>query len=139
MPLAALSLAVVGAQYPNDDKKAPTRLFAIGLCRPGDPVQLIPEPKNKHDDQAISVWNADHMQMGYITAERAPLIHKMMREGREVAAIFQVAVENGAWIRVAFDGETPVIPEQRAAPAPVPSESVAAEPDWYPDEIYPDD
>jgi hypothetical protein len=137
--LFSLSLAVVGSQYPNEDKKAPTRLFAIGLCRPGDTVQLVPEPKNKHDDQAIMVWNADGMMMGYISAERAPLIHKMLREGREVTAIFQVAVENGAWIRAAFDGEEPSLPEPREPARSPESRAAFVEPDFYPDDTYPDD
>lgn len=135
MAATSLSLAVVGAQYPNADKKAPTRLFAIGLCRPGDPVALILEPKNPHDSNAVMVLNGEGMQMGYLTAERAPWIGEMIREGREVAAIFQAATENGAWIRVAFDGEVPTLPEQK----PAPESQEQGEQDWWPDEEWPDE
>ncbi len=137
MPLSALSLAIVGAQYPNTDKKAPTRLFAIGLCRPGDPVELVPEPKNPADPNAVAVFNSAGMMMGYLTAERAPWIGKLIREGREVAAIFQAAVDNGAWIRAAFDGEQPNLPAQRLPAEPATEQ--ADDSGWYPDEIYPDD
>ena len=49
-----------------------------------------------------------------------------------MSAVFQCQAEFGARIRVAFDGEEPVLP-------PAPAEGRDAEPDWYPDEIYPDD
>lgn len=49
MSLAALSLAVVGADYPNKGKM-PGRRFEIALCAPGDPVELRSDPENrKHE------------------------------------------------------------------------------------------
>jgi hypothetical protein len=130
MPLE-LSLAVVGAQHANADKRAPTRRFAIDLCRPGDPIELRPEPKNPKDEYAVAVHNREGMQMGYLTAERAPWIGAMIRQGREIACIFQEGTQHGAVIRVAFDGAVPVLPPPREPPA--------EEPDFYPDEIYPDE
>ena len=132
MPLSALSLAVVGVIHPN--AKGPTRRFAIDLCRPGDPVQLIPEPKNPADQNAIMILNGDGMQMGYVPADKTWLIHRAWRDAREVNAVFQGAVEAGAWIRVAFD-EEPTLPPQSFPRAPKPAE----EPDFYPDEIFPDE
>jgi hypothetical protein len=71
------------------------------------------------------------MQMGYLTAERAPWIGGMIRNGREIACIFQESTQHGAVIRVAFDGAVPVLPAPRRAQA--------EEPDFYPDETYPDE
>jgi hypothetical protein len=124
-----LSLTVVGVQHPN--KRGPTRHFAIALCRPGDPVELRREPKNPKDENAVAVFNATGIQMGYLSAERAPWIGGMLLKNRVITAVFQATAGYGAVIRVAFDGEKPELPPVR--------ESVGDDPDFYPDDIYPDD
>lgn len=68
--------------------------------------------------------------MGYISAERAPRIGQLMHQ-HTITAIFQEATRYGAVIRVAFDDDVPVLPPSKPR-AP-------AEPDFYPDEIWPDD
>lgn len=123
-----LSLAVVGAQHPN--LRGPTRQFAIALCKPGDPVELRREPKNPADPHAVAVFNREGMQMGYLTAERAPWIGGMIGRGREMIAIFQSSTEHGAAIRLAFDGAVPVLPIMRDRPS--------ADPDFWPDEEWPE-
>lgn len=129
LPRASLSLAVVGVQYPN--KRGPTRHFAIALCRPSDRVELRREPNNPADENAVAVFNATGIQMGYLTAERAPWIGAMLKKRRSIAAIFQASTQDGALIRVAFDGAVPTLPVLR--------ESAGDDPDLYPDEIYPDE
>ncbi|AHE56037.1 HIRAN domain-containing protein [Sphingomonas sanxanigenens] len=111
-----LSLAVVGAQYPN--KRGPTRAFGIAMCRPGDPIELRPEPKNPADERAVAVFTADNIQIGYITAERAPYIGGIIKAGREVRTIFQAPTQWGAIVRCAFDGASPSLPARRPAAAP---------------------
>lgn len=123
-----MSLAVVGARYPNRDKS--NRQFEAMTCRPGDPVELRPEPKNKHDENAIAVFSERGVQLGYLTAERAPRIGQLIRQGREVSAIFQAATPFGAWLRVAFDGENPVLPPDRTVPP------IEPEGGWFPDEVW---
>lgn len=131
MPITALSLAVVGADYPN--RRGPGRRFEIAMCRPGDPVQLVPEPKNPADPRAVKVVSERGVQMGYLTAERCGWIGGMIRDGREIQAVFQRATKAGAIIRVAFDSEEPVLPAER------PSESVHDDSGFWPDYIPPDD
>lgn len=109
MPLSALSLAVVGADYPN--KRGPGRRFELNICRPGEKVELIPEPKNPADPRAVAVFSARGIQLGYLTAERCGWIGSMLTQGRELRAIFQAQTSFGAWIRVAFDGAEPALPE----------------------------
>jgi hypothetical protein len=116
----------VGADYPN--KRGPARRFEIALCKPGEKIVLRPEPKNAADPFAIAVFSARDVQLGYLTAEKAPRIGRLLREA-EVAAVFQAATTFGAWIRIAFDGTTLDLPRQ------LPPES---DPDWWPDEIPPD-
>lgn len=130
--MRALSLAIVGADYPN--KRGPTRRFEIELSKPGERVQLIPEPKNPADPRAIAVFSERGVQLGYLTAERVSLIHKAVRDGFEPRAIFQKKASYGAVIRVAFD-EEPTLPEDSAGdpwPPPEPDE-------FWPDYIPPDE
>lgn len=135
--MPAMSLAVVGAPFPNADGS--DRRFEILLCAPGEAVVLRPEPKNRHDEHAVAVFSCRDVQIGYITAERAPRISRLLRDGRELQAVFQQAADFGAWIRVAFDGEAPVVGDGsgretvRAEPAQEPEQ------DFYPDEVWPDE
>ena len=126
--MRGLSLAVVGAAHPN--KRGPTRVFGIGLCRPGDPIELRREPKNPKDEYAVAVF-AGGIQVGYLQAERAPWIGAMISNGREIEAVFQEPAQYGCVIRVAFDGAVMELPTPR--PKPV------ADDDFYPDEIYSDE
>lgn len=131
-----LSLAVVGADHPN--KKGPTRRFEIAMCVPGERIDLIPEPKNPVDPQAIAVFSERGIQIGYIRAERCQLVHTYMRRDG-VNAIFQQAERWGATIRISIDGKEPELPDiedTRAYDWPPPGSEDA---DWWPDEIYPDE
>lgn len=109
--MKTLSLAVVGADHPN--KRGPTRRFEIAMCAPGEPVELRPEPNNPADPQAVAVFSVRGVQLGYLTAERAPWIGAMIRNGRELMTIFQARTPYGALVRVAFDGAEPELPPIR--------------------------
>lgn len=124
MPVTTLTLAVVGADYPN--RRGPARRFAIGLCRPGDPVQLVPEPNNPADPRAVQVQSPEGIVMGYVSAERCGWVGGMIAAGRQVRAIFQEQTAYGALVRVTLDGSEPVLPQRRESPNQAP--------DWWPDE-----
>ncbi len=130
-PLASITLAVVGAPFPNPDGS--NRHFEIRLCRPGDPVELRPEPSNKKDPRAVAVYSSRGVQIGYLSAERCGRIGAIIRSGREVQAIFQAESHFGAYVRVAFDGEEPVATPPRDEPPAEPESG------WFPDEVWPDD
>lgn len=132
MSLKPFSLAVVGTDHPN--KRGPTRRFELQLCRPGEPIELRREPRNPADPRAVAVYSCRGIQIGYIPAERAQWIGSMIDYGRELRAVFQMRTGYGAAIRVAFDGDEPTI-EGLPTEAPKP----AREPEFYPDEIYPDE
>lgn len=140
MKLPALSLAVVGADYDNEDKARSNRRFEIALCRPGDRVELVPEPKNKADRNAVAVFSERGIQIGYITAERCGRIGALIRDKRQLRAVFQQAAPYGCVIRVAFDGEEPVV-DINAKPIPRrPEIAEGADPDFefQPDPEWPD-
>jgi hypothetical protein len=132
-----MSLAVVGAQF--DNKRGPTRIFEINLCRPGEPIELRPEPSNPADPRAVAVYSCRGVQMGYLSAERCGRIGALICEGRELQAVFQEQTHYGAVIRVAFDGEVPAVSlEDKPRPA-IRTGRQRLEPDFYPDEVWPDD
>ncbi|MYL97058.1 hypothetical protein GR702_04630 [Novosphingobium sp. FGD1] len=110
MRLQALSLAIVGADYPNKGKM-PGRRFEIALCAPGDPLELRPEPENPADEHAIAVYSERGVQIGYVSSQRAVRIAQLIRQGHSPIAIFQEVAPYGAVARVSFDGEAPTLPE----------------------------
>ncbi|WJM28580.1 HIRAN domain-containing protein [Novosphingobium resinovorum] len=134
--IPAMSLAVVGAPHPNADGS--NRQFEILLCEPGEPVRLVPEPKNKHDRHAIAVLSVRDVQLGYISAERAPRVGGLLGAA-DVQAVFQRKADFGAWIRVSFDGEIPKLTNSMLVEAEEIFDEPVSEPDFYPDEIWPDD
>ncbi len=58
------------------------------MCAPGDLVELRLEPKNTFDENAVAGWSDRGKQLGYVSAERAPLIGKRMKED-DATAVFQ--------------------------------------------------
>lgn len=137
MALPATSFAVVGGAHKNAD--GTDRMAEIYQCEPGELVNLYPEPENPHDRHAIAVFSCRGVQIGYISAERAPRLGSLLAS-REVQAVFQRATSFGAYLRAAFDGEVPVLTdamlEDHDEPKAAPGHS---EPDFYPDEVWPED
>ncbi|ALH82931.1 HIRAN domain-containing protein [Sphingopyxis macrogoltabida] len=127
---AQITLPIVGTRFPNKDPKEPTRQFALELCEPGEEVTLRLDPANKHDEHAIEVRNSRDMMMGYIPANRAVYVGMQIRRS-SAAAIFQGRTERGGFIRIAFDGDKPVLPKD-------PADQSTAD-DFQPDPEYPDD
>lgn len=125
-----LSLAVVGIDYPNADKS--NRRMELLYCRPGDPMELRPEPKNEHDPHAIAVFSQRGIQVGYLTAERAPWIGARMGEGFE--AVFQDLDTTAAYIRVRFGGGSPILPASRSDQFADAPDGDGDHQDFYPDE-----
>lgn len=126
-----LSLAVVGAAHPNADGS--DRRFEILLCAPGEPVELRPEPTNRADPNAIAVFSSRNVQIGYLTAERAPWIGSKLASGVDIRAVFQSKTDYGALIRANLEGADPILPHPESSRPP------ADESDFWPDYIPPDD
>lgn len=110
-----LTLAVVGIDFPNADGS--NRRSEAMMTLPGESVELVPEPKNKHDSNAIAVISPRGVQLGYVNAERAPYIGSRMSRGEDVEAIFQGMDGGSAYIRVRFGGGAPTLPPASASPA----------------------
>ncbi len=130
-----LSIAVVGADFPN--KRGPARRFEIALCKPGERIELRPEPRNPADPRAVAVFSARGIQIGYVPAERAALVGAALREGR-MMAIFQSASQWGATVRASLDGSEPTLPAVNDSCAEVWPPPGSDDADWWPDEEWPD-
>jgi hypothetical protein len=108
-----LTTSIVGIDFPNEDKSKSNRRMECMLCAPGDAVELRLEPTNPYDENAVAIFSERGTQLGYVSAERAPLIGKRMKEG-ETIAVFQAMHGSGAYIGIRFGGGVPTLP------APVP-------------------
>ena len=138
------SLDVVGADHPN--KGGGNRRFEILICEPGETIRLVPEPTNPADPNAVAVYSAREVQIGYLRADRAPYIASRLRLGQDVRAIFHDKRPWGATIRLNLDGATPALPPpsppaEEAQPRAVRAadEYVDPDPGFYPDEMPPDE
>jgi hypothetical protein len=133
-----LTLAVVGIDFPNADGS--NRLSEALMTLPGEPIELVPEPRNKHDSHAIAVISPRGVQLGYVNAERAPYIGSRMSRGEEVNAIFQGVDGVSAFVRVRFGGSIPLLPATSEKPPVPPRPRPPRRPDPYdPHGFYPDE
>lgn len=128
--MRALTVPIRGATHPNN--RGPSRTFGINLLRPGDPVELRPEPSNKHDGNAIAIYEAGGIKLGYVPADKCQWLHSTMARGVELFAIFQAPSEHGGFIRIGFD-HVPALPQ------PEPALTDRFDEDFPPDPIWDDD
>jgi hypothetical protein len=131
-----LTLAVVGIDFPNADGS--NRRSEAMMTLPGDPVELLAEPRNKHDSNAIAVIGPSGVQLGYVNAERAPYIGSRLARGEDVMAVFQGIDGGSAFIRVRFGGGAPSLPPAAnvapSAPRPPRRQGPVDPHAFYPDE-----
>jgi hypothetical protein len=61
VPVAGVSFRIEALEHPSFD--------------PGRSLALVPEPENKHDPNAVGIWNEDRtLQLGYVPRESAPML-----------------------------------------------------------------
>ncbi|WP_019516814.1 HIRAN domain-containing protein [Sphingomonas sp. Mn802worker] len=123
-----LTLAIVGIDFPNNDRARSNRRSELMLLAPGAPMMLVPEPRNPVDPQAVAVFSPSGLQVGYLSAERAPWIGARIRAGDEVVAVLQGVVSGAGYLRVRIGGGAPTLPVGRER-----DEEGAGEVDFWPD------
>jgi len=84
--------------------------YGVRTLRACDVVELRLEPTNSYDENADAIVSERGTQLGYVSAERAPLIGKRMKEA-ETVAVFQAIHRSGAYIRIRFGGGAPILPD----------------------------
>lgn len=80
-------------------------------------VELRLRLANWPDDNAAAIASDRGMYLGYVSAERALLIGKRMKES-EAVAVFQAMHGSGAYIRIRFAGGVPAKPRPRCSETP---------------------
>lgn len=128
-----LTLAVVGIDFANGDKARTNRRSELMTSLPGEPVELRPEPRNRHDGQAVAVFSARGIQVGYLSAERAPWIGRRLKAGEHAEAVFQGVGRSAAYVRIRFGGGGPTLP-----PMPAGRATSERDADTFPDPDGPD-
>lgn len=71
--------------------------------RPNDTLQLVPEPENPHDNQAVKVmWNDN--QLGYVPRRDNTAISQMLdRRQQLIARIGELQESSDPWARVTME------------------------------------
>jgi hypothetical protein len=136
-----LTSSIVGIDFSNEGGGKGNRRMESMMCAPGGLVELRLEPKNTFDENAVAGWSDRGKQLGYVSAERAPLIGKRMKED-DATAVFQAMHGNRAYLRIRFGGGLPTLDDaapdvpkrqpprrMRSGPRPV----------YYPHAFYPDE
>lgn len=117
----SISIAIIGVDFP---RRGETRRAEIGLCRPGEPLDLRRERRPIGGRAAVGVYSARGVQIGYVSPEDADMIAGQIAVAR---AIFSNADTFGAVGRFTLDGSTPALRQpkpkpQRIVPAGYPAD-----------------
>ncbi len=132
-----ITIPVKGVGFPNRDARLHgkiSRRFELATCQPGEAVRLVAEPGNPVDPNAVLILSARDVPLGYVPAERAPLIARLLKQEGGVPAIFQGMAGTTAFVRLSLDGSPPVLPPPRPT-----VETVEEEPDYFTDPPSPFD
>lgn len=132
------TLAIVGIDFANTDRARTNRRSELMLLTPGDRLELVPEPHNRHDPRAVAVFSPNGVQVGYVTAEKASWIGGRIRSGMEVNAIYQGVVGKAGYARVRCDGGMPTLPPVAFAPVHGEDQDWAGGDGFWPDEDGPE-
>ena len=87
-PIRDFYTKVVGVSHRNSDGSSRQR--ALKGCRQGMALQLIPEPNNPYDSDAIAVMTEAGNQIGYIASDTASKLRHYIEKGFR----FQVKVKD---------------------------------------------
>lgn len=119
-PVGVNEVSVHGESMNNLDGTSRQRIIA-GLMV-GDAVTLVREPQNRYDPNAIRV-DASGGTIGYVAANEAVTLHRLMDAGRVGAAVVKDILggtadrpTRGVWLKVMILDPAPV--EDRSAPVP---------------------
>jgi hypothetical protein len=81
------SLAAVGCWYDNEDGSS--RQLELRECQPGDPIALVRQPDNPHDDRAVAIVTGSGTCVGFLKRDRAAWIAPKIDRGYDLRAIVE--------------------------------------------------
>ncbi|MEG3167910.1 hypothetical protein U1737_06840 [Sphingomonas sp. LB3N6] len=105
-----LTTSIVGIDFPKRGQVEEQQAHGVHALRPGGHRRATPRAENPFDENAIGIWSERNVQLGYVSAERVPLIGKETGED-EVTAVFQAMHGSGTYIRIWFGGGLPTLPD----------------------------
>jgi hypothetical protein len=83
----AFYVTIAGTRHKNPD--GTSRIAAIKRCEMLDVLDLMPEPENKFDKNAIGVFSPEWEQLGYLDARVAGEVSRGIARGEEYIALFR--------------------------------------------------
>lgn len=114
------SLAAVGCWYDNED--GTSRQDELRLLKVGEEIALLREPDNPHGRNAVAIYTARGIRVGYVGKERSTWIASKIDRDYPVRAIVQRVKGRdlpdatlGLVMRVNMEGEMPALPQPRDA------------------------
>src|SRR5271157_3920989 len=94
-----------GVTFPNSDGVSRQKLIRK-YCRAGKSLEIIPEPKNRHDRNALGLWVkgrgffflSTHHHVGYVSSELAAELKPELKKGAILTARI-LEVTGGGWFK----------------------------------------
>jgi hypothetical protein len=83
----AFYTTIAGTRHKNPD--GTSRIAAIKRCEMLDVLDLVPDPENEFDKNAIGVVSAAWEQLGYLEARLAGEVSRGIARGEEYTALFR--------------------------------------------------
>lgn len=99
---------VTGVTYKNDDGSS--RQTILGKCSNGETVDLIREPNNPHDRNAVKVCRKSGEQLGYVARDSAEMVQRAIVEEHKQpkSRILEIRKKEGKYscvIEINYSGE----------------------------------
>ncbi len=91
---------VVGVTHRNPDGS--DRQAIARTLNERDELQLVPEPDNRYDENAIKVLTPNGDQVGYLEGRLASELGRRMNKGRQVICVFRTLRESKGIAGVSF-------------------------------------
>lgn len=112
------SLPACGEQFENEDGSS--RQAELARCQPGDWLDLVREPNNPHDPQAVAIFSERGIRVGYLRRQYASVWGSKIDRGMTIAAIVErvkgaslPGSPLGLVMRVNADGDEPELPDDQ--------------------------
>jgi len=83
---------VVGVSHRNNDGSS--RRTIIWRCKAPEELQLVPEPDNPFDSNAVAVCRANGEQLGYLNQRLAEDMHRLLENGQHWVAVLTQIIGN---------------------------------------------
>lgn len=92
-----LESAVVGTGFVDDIERKTESVV------PGGVLEFRRDPRNRHDELAIQVLNADGERIGFVPRRDNPVLARLMDAGKSLYGKVREVADRGSWPRIEID------------------------------------